>query len=285
MRYYCSVLMAATLFLLIYGCKGSISTTPLVERYGSVSDFTMQSDDGLIRLGIDTANLALIANTNANGSFWFDTICNYTPEMDVYPKSIHSIKADNGTIIYLIIYSLGHLLHWDHVCAYTIGDHELHPARIFSVQDEPDSIIDCMWYDQIIAASNGFPFDDLDDDRFGIYFDSVTQSIYIPILEYQEQGSEFENCLRYTGRFNLLRFDGTRFVPKGTDGAWWLNPDIRNYQRIISNFNTTKGYEQIDLMPDSTLRRTIWKNAKTLDDLYGKPDVMDKNNGRTCRKA
>jgi len=53
-----------------------------------------------------------------------------------------------------------------------------------------------------------------------------------------------------------------------------LNPDLRNYQRTISNRKTADGIEQIDLLPDSTFRRTFWKGAKTLDDLRKKPDKM-----------
>ena len=93
-------------------------------------------------------------------------------------------------------------------------------------------------------------------------------------MENHEKGSEFENCLRYTGRYDVLRFDGRAFVPDGTDGAWWLNADLRNYKRTVSNHITADGIEQIDLMPDGTYRRAIWKGAKTLDDLRKKPDEV-----------
>jgi len=58
------------------------------------------------------------------------------------------------------------------------------------------------------------------------------------------------------------------------DGAWWLYPALRNYKRTISNKKTDEGYEQIDLMPDGTYRRAVWKGAKTLDDLRRKPDEV-----------
>ena len=73
---------------------------------------------------------------------------------------------------------------------------------------------------------------------------------------------------------NVLQFKDKEFVPTGTDGAWWLNPDLRNYKRTFNNKKTADGYEQTDLMPDGTYRRTIWKGAKTLDDLRKKPDEV-----------
>lgn len=49
---------------------------------------------------------------------------------------------------------------------------------------------------------------------------------------------------------------------------------MRNYKRTVSNKKTSDGIEQIDLMPDSTFRRSFWKGAKTLDDLRKKPDEV-----------
>ena len=56
----------------------------------------------------------------------------------------------------------------------------------------------------------------------------------------------------------------------GTDGVWWLNPKLPNYERTISNKRTADGIEQIDQMPDDTYRRAVWEGAKTLDDLRKK---------------
>jgi hypothetical protein len=53
-----------------------------------------------------------------------------------------------------------------------------------------------------------------------------------------------------------------------------LNADLRKYKRTVSNKKTADGIEQIDLMPDGTYRRTLWKGAKTLDDLRKKPDEV-----------
>ena len=52
------------------------------------------------------------------------------------------------------------------------------------------------------------------------------------------------------------------------DGAWWLNPDLRDYKRTVSNKKRADGIEQIDLLSEGTYRRTFWKSDKTLDDLH-----------------
>ena len=102
------------------------------------------------------------------------------------------------------------------------------------------------------------------------------RSLYVPIMESHDPDSEFysTNCLRYTGRFDVFRFNGTDFVYGGTDGAWWLNPDLRNYKRTISNRLTADGIEQIDLLPDGSYRTVVWKEAETLYDLRKKPDEV-----------
>ena len=75
-------------------------------------------------------------------------------------------------------------------------------------------------------------------------------------------------------KMSQSEFNGKKFVPAGTDGAWWLNPDLRNYKRTVSNRKVADGIEQVDLMPDGTYRRSVWKGAKTLDDLRKKPDEV-----------
>ena len=100
--------------------------------------------------------------------------------------------------------------------------------------------------------------------------------MYIPMMDHHDPGSEFANtsCLQYTGRFDVFRFNGTDFWYDGTDGAWWLNPDMRNYKRTVSNRKSIDGIEQIDLMHEGTYRRAFWKGAKTLDDLRKEPDEV-----------
>lgn len=165
-------------------------------------------------------------------------------------------------------------MYCDEALACIIGEDGLQPVTLFSLEGQKDSIVSCMWYDQLVSASDGFPFDELDENRFGIHYDYFTKRLYVPIMENHEKGSGFDNCLRYTGRFEVLQFNGMEFVSVGTDGAWWLNADLRNYKRTISNRITADGIEQVDLMPDDTYRRAVWKGAKTLDDLRRQPNEM-----------
>ena len=230
--------------------------------------------EGEVSIEVDTVNYALLGRVSVAGGELVDTLMHYDPELELYPKQIYSIGASEGSVAYLLIYSVGHLLYCDEAMTCSIEENGLQPASLFSYGLQKDSVVSCMWYDQLVEASNGFPFDELDEDRFGIHYDPYTKRLYIPVMENHEEGSGYENCLRYTGRFDVLQFNGKEFVPVGKDGAWWLNPDLRNYQRTISNHKTSDGIEQTDLMPDGTYRHAVWKGAKTLDDLRKKPDEV-----------
>lgn len=226
-----------------------------------------------VNLEVDTVNYALIGCVSVGGEIR-DTLLHYDPALEIYPKQVYSISAELDSPLYLLTYSFGHLLYRDEAmaCIYN-DDHHLQPVPIFSVDGQKDSVVCCLWYDQPLEASDGFPFDEFDKDRFGLHFDWVTNRLYYPILESHDQDSEFANtsCLRYTGRFEVLQFNGKEFVLTDDDGAWWLNKDLRNYKRTVSNKKSADGIEQIDLMPDGTYRRAFWKGAKTLDDLRKKP--------------
>lgn len=233
-----------------------------------------RSEDGQVWMEVDTVNNVLLGYVSAAGGPLISKLVDYEPELEIYPKRTHSIDAADGSKVYLFIYSRGHLLYCDEALTCVINENGLQPASLFPVEGHKDSIISCMWYDQQVAASDGFPFEEIDDNRFGIHYDPFTKRLYLPIMEHHEQGSGYENCLRYTGRYDVLQFNGKEFVSAGTDGAWWLNPNLRNYKRTISNNKTADGIEQIDLMPDGTYRRAVWKGVKTLDDLRKKPDEV-----------
>ena len=230
-----------------------------------------------VNLEVDTVNYALIGCVNAAGGERRDTLLHYDPAMEIYPKQVYSIDASIGSPLYLLTYSFGHLLYCDEAmtCIYN-DDYHLQPISLFSVEGRKDSVVTCMWYDQLVEASDGFPFDEFDENRFGLYYDPFSKRLYSPILEQHDPDSEFANtsCLLYTGRFEVFQFNGKEFIYAGTDGAWWLNKDLRNYKRTISNRIHNDGIEQIDLMPDGTYRRAIWKGSKTLDDLRKEPDEV-----------
>ena len=226
-----------------------------------------------VNLEVDTVNYALIGCVSVAGGEIRDTLLHYDPALEIYPKQVYTI----GTPIFLLTYSFGHLLYQDEAMTCTLDDNShLQPVSLFSFEGKKDSVVACMWYDQPLEASDGFPFDEFDKDRFGLHYDWVTKRLYYPILESHDQDSEFANtsCLRYTGRFEVLQFNGKEFVLTDDDGAWWLNEDLRNYKRTVSNRRTPDGIEQIDLMLDGTYRHAFWKGAKTLDDLRKKPDEV-----------
>lgn len=240
-----------------------------------------RSEDRQVWMEVDTVNNAILGYVSAAEGPLINTLKYYNPALEVYPKRVHSIDASEGTSVFLFIYSFGHLLYLDEAMICIIDEGGLKPVNLFAIEDKRDSVVNCMWYDQPLEASDGFPFDEFDENRFGLHYDSFSKRLYSPILESYDADSEFANtsCLRYTGRFEVLQFNGREFVSAGTDGAWWLNSDLRNYKRTISNRITADGIEQIDLMPDGTYRQAVWKGAKTHDDLRKKPDEvkMSKN--------
>ena len=268
--------------LLLQGCcsqarEGATTSLTVSEECLVDGSEEIRSEDGLAWMEVDTLHHALVGCYRASEGLCVDTLTRYEPQMEAYPKRVHSIVASDSSMVYLFIYSRGHLLHFDEAQTYVFDEYGFRPLTLFLYEYQWDCRVSCLWYDQLVAASDGFPFDDEEEDidRFGIHYDIPSRNLYIPVMEHHEKGSEFENCLRYTGRFDILHFDGEEFtLADKDDGAWWLHPDLRNYRRTISNRKTDEGYEQIDLMPDGTYRRVVWKGAKTLDDLCKMPDEI-----------
>lgn len=237
--------------------------------------------NGEVYLEVDTVHYALIGCVSVAGGEIRDTLLHYDPALEIYPKQVYTIDIFSlGDPLYLLTYSFGHLTYLDEAmtCIYN-DNHHLQPISLFPVNGQRDSVMSCMWYDQPLEASGGFPFDEFDENRFGLHYDWLTKRLYYPVLESHDPDSEFANtsCRRYTGRFAILQFDGKEFKQTGEDGAWWLNKELRNYKRTVSNKRLPNGIEQIDLMPDGTFRRAFWKGAKTLDDLRKKPDEVNIN--------
>ena len=239
------------------------------------------SDDGKGRM--DTINNSIVCRIETTDKTFVDTLISGKPGINVYPKCIYSFAGKGGSTIYLFVYSMGHLFFYDEVAAYAVkkdGDVE---RREFIIKDDRTQKLGSKWWDQLVAASNGFPYDyeeSPDEERFGIHCVLSLRSLYIPIMEHHDSGSEFANtnCLQYTGRFDVFRFNGTNFWYDDTDGAWWLDSDLRNYKRTVSNKKSADGIEQIDLMPDGTYRRAFWKEADSLDDLRKEPDEIKVSN-------
>ena len=264
--------------LSLTSCQSSKQTTMArvvnAGKEDSQIDATFQSEDGKVWMALDTIHQALVGYVDNPNGVHADTLDYYEQYMEIYPKGVHNIQTDDGATIYLFLYSRGRLLCYDEALTCIIDNYSLKPASFFEIEEQRDSVVGCMWYDQLVAASDGFPYDILDEDRFGIHYDTSLRRLYLPIMEHHEKESDFENCLRYTGRFDVLRFDGKVFVPDGTDGAWWLNKKMRNYKRTISCQKVGDDYVQIDEMPDGTFRQSVWKHAKDYDNLQKTPDAV-----------
>ena len=234
------------------------------------------SSDGKVWMNVDTVNLALVAYSEESGCVRADTLAHYDPSLGVLPLEINPVATDEGDTLYLFLYSFGRLLCCDEAMACKVDRNGITPVPLFVVDGHSDSTVGCLWFDQLVDASKGFPFDDPDQGRFGIHYDPGTRQLYVPVMEHHEEGSEFEDCLLYTGRFRILGFDGRRFVPAGTDGAWWLHASMRGYRRTLDCHRTVEGYEQTDLMYDGSLRRAVWNNAQSHDDLGKEPDTVER---------
>ena len=236
------------------------------------------SEDGKGRM--DTINNSIVCRIETAGKVFVDTLMSSSEQgIDVYPKFVHSFAGRGGSTVYLFVYSMGHLFFYDEAAIYAVKKDGNVERCHFIKKDERDTKLGCMWWDQLVAASNGFPYnyEDLpDEERFGIHCVMSLRSLYVPIMDHHDSGSEFVNtsCLQYTGRFAVFRFNGKDFWYDDTDGAWWLNPDLRKYERTVCNRKSPDGIEQIDLMHDGTYRCAFWKGAKTLDDLRKEPNEV-----------
>jgi hypothetical protein len=248
-------------------CDGKLKIPPYLSE---------RSEDHQVWMEIDTISNSILGYLNAAGGPLVTTLKNYDSALEAYPKRVHSIDASEGSDVFLFIYSFGNLLCYDEAMTCILDEDGLKPANLFTVGGKRESVVKYMMCDQQLGVSEGFPFDTYDENRFGLHYDPFSKCLYSPVLESSDPDSEFVNtsCLRYTGRFKVFQFNGQEFILVGDDGAWWLNPDLRNYKRTISNRISANGIEQIDLMPDGTYRRAVWEGAKTLDDLRKKPDEV-----------
>ena len=261
--------------------EGMLILRCVFTPFQSYMERPIVSDDGKGRM--DTINNSIVCRIETTDKTFVDTLISGKPGINVYPKCIYSFAGKGGSTIYLFVYSMGYLFFYDEVAAYAVkkdGDVE---RREFIIKDDRAQKLGSKWWDQLVAASNGFPYDyeeSPDEERFGIHCVLSLRSLYIPIMEHHDSGSEFANtnCLQYTGRFDVFRFNGTNFWYDDTDGAWWLDSDLRNYKRTVSNKKSADGIEQIDLMPDGTYRRAFWKEADSLDDLRKEPDEIKVSN-------
>ena len=136
------------------------------------------SDDGKAR--IETIDNSLVCRIETDNKVFVDTLISCESEIGVYPKFVYSLKGKGGCTIYLFIYSKGHLFFYDEAAVFAVKKDGEVERRQFIVKDEKDTMVGCMWWDQLVAASKGFPYDYEDspeDERFGIHFVSSLRSL------------------------------------------------------------------------------------------------------------
>ena len=64
-----------------------------------------RSEDGEAWMEVDTVNHSLLGYIRAAGGPHVSTLMHYEPELEVYPKRVHSISASEGVTVFLFIYS------------------------------------------------------------------------------------------------------------------------------------------------------------------------------------
>ena len=91
----------------LQGCcshTGEGATTSLVvgeERIADASE-EIRSEDGLAWTEVDTLHLALVGCYRGPEGLCVDTLTHYEPQMEAYPKQVHSIVASDSSMVYLL---------------------------------------------------------------------------------------------------------------------------------------------------------------------------------------
>ena len=108
------------------------------------ADQPIRSEDGKVWMEMDTISHALIGYYRAETGILADTIALNEPALELYPKHVHSIDASDGSMVYLFIYSRGHLLYYDEALTCIVDEHGLRPSTLFLYDGERDCRVGCM---------------------------------------------------------------------------------------------------------------------------------------------
>lgn len=149
-----------------------------------------------------------------------DTLALGHEMLRVNPKWIYALDGTDGDTRFLFIYSRGNIFYWDEAILYVAGRDGSVRRGVFQVEDMTLDEVDVMWWDARIDACESFPPDLKgypDFDRDGIRFYPATRRLYVPIMDYFENDSEFSGSPIYTGHFSIMEFDGRDFVYIGDD--------------------------------------------------------------------
>lgn len=108
-------------------------------------------------------------------------------------------------------------------------------------------------------------------DKGYFAFNKNNSSVYLPLIVNND------GLLEGADRYIVYQFDGNLFVKKGTDGGFWLHPNLRKFNGLEKIFKTKDYLIRIDYMDDGTYRYAAWKNKKELKDMSAKPDLIISN--------
>lgn len=188
---------------------------------------------------------------------------------------IHSIEAEDGSVMYLFLYaeSGGHGgWYWnsDSAVTYVPGRNGgLKPLATFkSAKGDRRERIDCRWRDNDLIDQGVFA--DFEDDRIrGISFNPENKTLFIPLVEKVDDEKQAA-----TNRFLIYRFEEKDFVYKGVSPAPWLHSSLKDYRKTIACFRAGPHLVQIDALKDGTFRYAIWNNTSTLKAMRYKPSLL-----------
>lgn len=168
----------------------------------------------------DGEDLYLIGHVRNTVDTVADTLSLGHEMLGVNPKGIYAIDGTDGDTRYLFIYSRGNIFFWDVALIYVAGKDGSVRRGVFKVEDTTPDEVDVMWWDARVDACEGYP-PELegypDFDRDGIRFDPATRRLYVPVMDYYGDESEFSGCPIYTGHFSIVEFDGCDFVYIGDE--------------------------------------------------------------------
>ena len=141
-------------------------------------------------------------------------------------------------------------LAYETVNSFVLTKKGLESIDLFMDNEGAKSVICCeydipYWYS---TANQGEGFDWL------IYFDRKDKAIYV-------QNSDFY----IDDRYEIYKWDGKYFTLVDSDaGSPFINPQLREYEKLVRVLETDRNKIRIDMMRDSSYRYAAWKKGATM---------------------
>lgn len=199
------------------------------------------------------------------------------------PKCLRSVKTLDGNTVYLYIqgqsrYENGSVIHSDWVSAFRIGKNgKMEQVPFFKTSKALLKEIVCDWRDDDSTdwcygwLEAGLDVNDFFTDCLGISYHAETSSLYVPLIEKNDNGSYSK---KYTNRFIVYQFDGNAFVYKGREAPYWLHSSLKDFQSTEFCFMTNGYLVQVDKLKDGSYRYASWKDGCGLMDMGRKPSLV-----------